>query len=303
MATVNKRTGEPQAVVINGIDAGGVMTARIQAGFENNIHSAPDGLQVPLKDKEIQYVRGTVVTQDWPHAIELLTGAATTLVFYERKRGVAAANGYIKHTITNPVIHRIDIAVTKGAYMTVAFAFECKAADETSGVSAMWAIADDQTPPTDLAAARGGYRVITTAHSSAGTLIDIYHVTAFNLTITMRIAKACNDGDVGYTCVDAVLTGITCSGSISFQDSGIATALLTAQQLLLAAADDLVLTLRQSQGAANKTLTIANVDFSSIGGDASAETDFTGHTVNFEVVNDFSAPLTLDGANEIVTIA
>ena len=34
MATVNNRVGLPQAIVINGIDTGGAMTARISAGYD-----------------------------------------------------------------------------------------------------------------------------------------------------------------------------------------------------------------------------------------------------------------------------
>ena len=64
MTTVNNRLKKPQALVINGVDAGGIMTARILMGFDSRIASAPDGLEVPLSDREIQFVRGTVVTQD-----------------------------------------------------------------------------------------------------------------------------------------------------------------------------------------------------------------------------------------------
>jgi hypothetical protein len=92
MATVNKRVGLPQAVTINGVDAGGAMVARIQEGYDNILRSAPDGLQVPVKDKEAEYVRGEIVTQDWVEAVNLLTGTVGTFVFYERKSGVAPSS-------------------------------------------------------------------------------------------------------------------------------------------------------------------------------------------------------------------
>lgn len=69
MATVNKRVKNPQVQTINGIDAGGAMQIRIQAGFDNKAKSAPDGLAVSLQDKSVQYVRGSIVTQDWIHAV------------------------------------------------------------------------------------------------------------------------------------------------------------------------------------------------------------------------------------------
>jgi len=303
MATVNKRVGLPQAMVINGVDAGGNMVARIQEGFDNVMRSSPDGLQVPVKDKEIEYVRGEVVTQDWVEAVNLLIGVVGTYVFYERKSGVAAATGYIKHTLTNPVIHSFNITVAKGGYAGLRFSFECKAVDETEGIAAMHTVEDAQAAPAYIAAARGAFRVKTATHSSGGTLITIYHVTAFSFSITLPLARACNDGDVGYTCVDARLDGMSCEGSITFQDSTIAAGAVTAQKLLVAAADALVLTVTQSGGAADKVITIANADFNSIGGDSGADKVFTDYTANFDVANDAGTPLTLEGDNKIITIA
>jgi len=298
MATVNKRVGLPQAIVINGVDTGGAMTARIDAGFDNIMRSGPDGLQVPVKDKEIQYVRGTIVSQDWVEAINLLIGAVGTYVFYERKSGVAEANGFIKHTITAPVIHRMSINFTKGGYATISFDFECRPADETKTIANMWAMEDGQAKPSYISAARGGFRVESAAHGA----IDIYHVTAFDFTLTLPLVRACNDGDVGYTCVDARLDGLTAGGSISFQGGEITGAILTCQKLIAAAAAALVIVVSQSQGAANETITINNVDFDNIGSSSDANAPFTGYTAAFDVANDPDTPLTLEGANKIITI-
>jgi len=299
MATVNYRVKSPQAITINGVAAGGAMTARILTGYDNIIRSSPDGLEVPLRDKEIEFCRGTVVCQDYSEAINLLTGTSDTYVFYERKSGVAATTGYIKHTITNPVIHRITIRQTKGGYAVVEFDFECKAADETKGITDMWALEDDQAAPTYVSAARGGYRVVSTTHGGEA----IYHVTAFDFTITLRLARACNDGDVGYTCVDAYADGgLTAGGSVSFQDGSIDTAVIRAQALATADKGDLVLTLGQAQGAANKIITIANADFDSVSNNSDANSPFTVYTGNFEVSNDSGTQLTLEGANKILTI-
>lgn len=303
MATVNMRTGLPQAVKINGVDAGGVMTARIDAGFENVMHSAPDGLQLPTKDKEIQYVRGTIVTQDWVEAINLLVGTVGTYVFYERKSGVAEATGYVEHTITAPVIHRVSINFTKGGYATISLDFECRAADETKTIADMWAVLDSQAAPTYISAARGGYRVETAVHGVDPNDIDIYHVTAFDFTLTLPLVRACNDGDVAYTCVDARLNGLTAGGSISFQGGEITGAILTCQELIAAAAANLVIVVTQSQGAADKTITIAKVDFNSIGSSSDVNTPFTGYTAAFDVANDPDTPLTLEAAPKIIDIA
>ena len=299
MATVNKRIYHPQAMAINGIDAGGTMTANINCGFDNILRSAPDGLQVPLRDREVQFVRGTIVSQDWIEAIALLTGTLGTYVFYERKSGVAEATGYIKHTITAPVIHRIALAITKGGYATVSFDFECRAADPTKTIADMWAMTDSQNAPTYIAAARGGYRVESAVFA---TTINIYHVTNFNFSIALPLVKECNDADIGYTCVDALLDGLTANGSISFQDATITATALLAWTLVTHTKDTLILTLTQGQGAADKVVTVAGVEFDNAGQNSSANAPFTEFTVNFEVANDPTTQLTLAGTNKIITI-
>lgn len=301
MVTVNKRVGIPTAFVINGVDAGGAMTAAINAGYDNIMRSSPDGLQVPVKDKEAQFVRGTIVTQSWTEAVNILTGVVGTYIFYERKSGVAEATGYVKHTIINPVISRLTVNQAKGGYMTISFDFECRAVDETKTILDMWALLDEQAAPAYVSAARGGWRVVTAVHGAE----NIYHLTSFNFSLTLPLVKACNDADVGYTCVDARLDGLMAAGSLSFQDATITavTLELLCQKLLVAAKADLVITLKQSQGAANKVITIANVDFNNVSGNSNADAPFTGYTATFDVANDPDTPLTLEGANKIIAIA
>lgn len=299
MATVNERVGVLQASVINGVDAGGAMSARIEAGYDEIMESEPDGLEVPMSDRGVQYVRGTVVTQDWIHAVDLLTGTVGTYVFHERKSGVVPATGYIKHTITNPVIHNVKLDITKGGYGTVTFDFECRAADETKTIADMWGMLDDQAAPTYVSAARGGYRVQTALLGA----LSIYHVTAFSFSIKLDLVKAANDADVAYTCVDARLDGARPTGSITFQDSTITTAKLKAQDLALAARATLVVTVTQGGGATAKTITIAGVVFDSSGSNAGATVKFTDYTMPFRVTNDTTTQLTLDGTNKILVIA
>ena len=302
MTTVNNRVGIPQAIVINGVDAGGAMTAAITAGYDNIMRSAPDGLQVPIKDKEIQFVRGIVATQDWVEVVNLLIGVVGTYVFYERKSGVAPAAGFIQYTITNPVIHQASFTLTKGGYATASFSFECRAADETKTIADMWALLDAQAAPTYISAARGGFRVVSAVHGVDPNDIDIYHVTAFNFTLTLPLVKACNDSDVGYTCVDARVSGLTAGGSISFQGGEITGAILTCQELIAAAKAALVITAKQSQGGANKAITIANVDFNSVSSPSDVNATFTEYVGTFDVANDPDVPLTLAGDNKIIAI-
>ena len=301
MVTVNKRAGVIQAVTVNGITPGGTLRADIECGFDNKIQSVADGLEVPIKDQEVQFCRGKVVSQDWSLAIDLLTGTVGTLVFYERKSGTVVATGFVEHTINGPVIHLINFNIRKGLYSPVTYNFECRAADETKGFADMWVPLDDQAAPTYISADRGGYRVVSAALGA----IDLLHTTGLDFTIKMPLAKECNDSDVGYTCVDARSSGITARGSISCQDMSVATATLLSQRLLAAARGDLVITVVQGSGAANKVITIAGVKFesSSRAYDNSDPKSFIETRHNFEVTNDTTTQLTLSGANKIITIA
>ena len=147
MATVNKRAGKAQAAVINGVDNGGLMSASIQAGYDDINQTPADGLDIPLIDRQTEFVRGSISSQDWTHIIDLLTGAVGTYVFYERKSGVVAATGYILHTLTAPVIQRCGISLNHRGYGVINADFECRAADETKGITDMWAMTDSQSAP------------------------------------------------------------------------------------------------------------------------------------------------------------
>jgi len=301
MATVNKRAGKAQAAVINGVDAGGLMVAAIQAGFDDILQSPADGLEIPLIDRATEFVRGSINSQDWVHLVDLLTGVVGTYVFYERKSGVAVATGYIKHTLTAPVIHRCGINLTHRGYGTANADFECKPADETKGVADMWQLADTQAAPSYISAARG-LEITACVHDAT---LTVKHVTGLDFVIAMLMSKASQDGDVGYTAVDAELGGIPPTGTLRFQDSSVKdeSTELMAEQLLAAAAGDLVLTVKQSQGATAKTVTIANVVFDSIDTAPAAGTPYTEYSMPFRVANDADTPLTLAGTDKIITIA
>lgn len=298
MATVNNRVMKPQAVTINGISAGGLVTCRLQAGYDNILQNPVDGLQVSMVDRLTEFVRGNLVSQDWIHFLELLTGTMGTYVFYERKSGAAEATGYIKHTITNPVVHRCSLNLTHRGYGTVSADFECKAADETKGILDMWTPLDSQAAPSYVSAARS-LEITACAHGA----LSVYHVTRLSFDIVLQLIKASQDGDVGYTAVDALLVGIVPSGTLTIQDSAITTAKLKAVELITASAGDLALTVKQSQGAANKTLTIANVVFGSGEQNADVNSEYDEFNIPFMVANDPDTPLTLSGDNKIVTIA
>jgi len=304
MATVNKRTGRLYANVINGVDAGGIMTAALQEGYDNVMQSSPDGLTLPIVDREIQVCRGSIVSQDWVEFVNLLTGTVGTCAFSERNRDVAAATGYTDHVITNPVIHRAVLSFVKGQYATVAYNFECKAADETKGFTDMHTATDGQPAPDYVSAARGGYRVETIKHDpSGGSEIQFYHVSAFQFSLILPLIRRCNDADVGYTLVEAETDGMIAAGSVTFEDNSETGTALLYQQLLGQAHKNLELQLTQGQGATDKVVTIANVLFNDARPALGAGNPVNAVTANFVLNNVAGTPLTLDGANKIITIA
>lgn len=298
MATVNQRIFKPEATTINSVALGGAVTVRTQAGHEGIYRSAPDGLSLPVVDRDCQYVRGTVTVEDWPDAISLITGPLGTMVFYERKSGTAAGTGYVKHTVTNPVIHAIRLAITKGQFAGLSFDFECKFASEAATINDVWVMTDAQAAPTYVASARGGWRISAAVHGSQ----DIYHLMSAAFNLTIPVLKACNDADVGYTAVDACPeSGMSATGALGFQDAAITSTQLLMNILLVAAAADLVITVIQSAAAASKVITIANVFFGS-GSASGGGIKYTGFDLPFEVTNDATTPLTLAGDNKIITI-
>lgn len=295
MATINRRLSRGRITTVNGIDVGGMMSARIQKGYDEIITSAPDNLAVPLRDRGEQFCRGRIATQAWSLLIDLLTAVSGTYVFYERESGAAT---YTKHTLSGLVVHGVSIQMRKGGYADLAIDFECRAADETKGFADMHTLQRGQSAPVSwVNAARGGWRIESALHGST----NIYHVLSFSFGIKVPVSMQCNDGDVGYTCVDADQEAMAVAGAISFEDTGAGSVLLV-DTLLGAAASDLVLVVRQAAGAADKTVTIANAVFETGDYNGAAGQTYSSSSASFSVANSLAQPLTLAGANKIITI-
>lgn len=291
----NKRVYRPRTISINGVDAGGMMSARITEGFDNILTTPPDGLNFPLVDRLTQFCRGTLVTQDWVEFVNILTGASTSLVFYEKQSG---ADTFIKHTINNPIVHRARLSFNHRSYARVEFDFECKAASAADTLADMHEMTDAQTSPLYSPAVRG----VEITAASHGTQ-DILHVARFDFDIAFTLFKASHDGDLAYTAVDAAYGDSAPSGTLVFQDASITSAKLLAQTLVLASAAALELTIKQSQGAAAKTVTIANVLFGSADEGPSAESkDYSEFSLPFMVANSDTVPLSFDGDNKLISI-
>ena len=304
MATVNKRIIQGgQAHVINGVSAGGLVTHAIQAGYDDILQHPVDGYMLPMTDLVTEFVRGNFISQDWVQAILLLTGTLGTSVFYQRKSGVADATGYIKHTLYKPVIHKFALTIEHRKYATVNASYECQPASETGGIADLWTQTDGQNAPTQINAARG---LEITACALAS--LSIYHIVRLEFSIELPLMKFSADGDIGYTTIDAVLNGMKAYGTLTFQDADITTSQNKALQLLKAARGALVLSIKQSQGATAKTLTLNGVKFTSLGHNTTAPESGAvpgadEYSMPFIITNNTTTPLTLAGANKIITIA
>jgi len=288
---------------INGIDEGGPMSIVLDEGYAEIYRSPGDGNQVAVVERNAQYVRGVVVTQDWLTVLSLLTGTLGTYVYYVRNSGVAAATGYTKHTLTNPVIYAVSIKQSQGSNITVTFSFECRFATAAATISTVHAVLIGQALPAQIDPERNGWRVLSTVHG-VNPAINLFHVTAFDFGMALPLARASNDAWKGHGAVDVDLEGgLSPKGSISAQDFDAATAAEKKSQLLLAARGPLIITLTSEGGAANKVVTIAGVVF--IEGSSNFSSDRTKYadwTLNYEVSNDLALPLTLAGDNNIITI-
>ena len=88
------------------------------------------------------------------------------------------------------------------------------------------------------------------------------------------------------------------------QQADITTTQIKASALVQAAAAPLVLTVKQSQAASAKTLTINGVKFTSAGHDTNADgKDPDEFSLPFMIVNNTALPLTLSGTTKIVAVS
>ena len=221
-ATVNTRSHQAfhgGALVttanLNGVAAGGLMSASFQFGYEDIVTAPADGLSFPEVDRLTQYCRGTITSQDWINVISALNGAVGTYIFYSRESGAAT---YTKWTVTAPVIHSASFNLAHRGYGSCTWNFECKASNTTDGFATML-VADTATAtaPAVSVTTHRGLEILTVVHTTDTT--DIYHVTGLTFNVAGNLMKASQDGDTGYTAVDVVWGGTSMTGTMTIQDS------------------------------------------------------------------------------------
>ncbi len=291
MAT-NSRTYSPSRPVINGVSVGGLTSVAYEEGFDNKIESSGEGQAFPTKDRRGQFCRGTISCEDWVKMLSILTGTVGTFVVYERISGAAT---FIKHTFTNPVVSAVSLTVSNNKYSAITANFECRAADGTKTIVDMHKVEAAATLPDVVAAEYGGYEINSVVLGS----LAITHVTGLTFNMSATIIKSTGDDDLAYTAVDRVDDNLAVSGSLSFE-AGFASTSLISQQMLIASAADLVVTVKKAGGTAQKVLTIKSVSFENNSGNAQGK-GHTTNSANFTISG--STTLTLTGDTAAVTIA
>ncbi|MCE5184930.1 MAG: hypothetical protein LLF76_02250 [Planctomycetaceae bacterium] len=288
--------------VINGVDQGGEMSIAIDEGYDEIAESSVEGTEVAVVDRGAQYVRGVCATQSWMTVISLLAGTIGTYVFYERKSGAAAATGWLKHTLTSPVIWDVEFNWNQGSYGTATFKFECRFATAATVISDVHSLMDSQAGPTlSDELELGGYRI----DSAALGVLAIYGVSAFRFHLGLKLAKSSVGAALGYTSVDAELgaAGGRADGSLTFQDSSVATTVGKEAQLLTAARASLVLSGKMASGAENKKVTVAGVMFTTCSRRmVGNRQQYAETTANYIISNSLATPLTIAGANKIIVM-
>ena len=280
--------------IINGTDPGGLMVASIQAGYDNIITAPSDGYTFPMSDRFTEFVRGSVTSQDWTELILMYLGTIGTYVFYEKESGTQTAPDettatYTLHTLLAPVIHTASLNLAHRGRGTFSFGFECKAADTDDGIAEEWVILAAQAKPAAATAYAPALEITAAVHT-----VPFYHVLGLTLNWSGQLTRFSGDGDTGYTAVDTIWGGVPITGTITVQDS------VTMLTILANAEADLVLTVKQAQGAAAKTLTIKNVVFTNVSSDSSADGSYTAYALDFYSNSDATTPLEMATAVLIV---
>jgi hypothetical protein len=256
---------------INGVSAGGLMSANIDAGFDSIIRASHDGLSFPVNERLIPYVRGSITCQDWEKVISVFNGTLGTYTFYEALSGAAT---YYPHTITNPVIHSFSLNLLNGGYSSVTWNFECKPADGTKTITDMFASGAAAAKPAYLASQRA-VKIVSATHVSA-----IGYVTGATVNFTSNLLREMSDGGLGYTTVEAA-EPYNITGSVTFQNNDVASSKQYLTLLLTGAASDLVIVMKDSGLGGTATLTIKNVFFTTGNANKTSDGGYNSCTANF----------------------
>ena len=272
--------------IINGVSLGGLMSASIQCGYDDIVTAGADGYSFPETDRLTQFVRGTIQCQDWKEVLNVLGGASSRYVFYERESGGAT---WRMNTLYDPYIHSATLNFDHRGRASVSFGFECWASDAATGFSALWARSDAMGLPSDVISYSPGMEMTAGILGTSPVLGEpFYHLLNLTVNISGQIVRASGDGDVGYTAVDIVWGGVPMGGSMTFQDAS------DAWNLLQEVESDLYITINQCQGESDAYLILQNVLFTNLGSTSSAGPGHTPYTLDFILNSDGTTPIGYD---------
>jgi len=275
---------------INGVSSGGLVLAEVKAGYDTVLTPTYDGLLFGLPDRMIQYVRGSISSEDIESAINVLNGTLGTYTVYEKEWGLST---YTKHVITNPVIYALALNYVEAGLSTVQWLFECKAADGDKTCKDMCVSTATQEKPAYLGSDRAT-RITGVKHGE----VAINHVKEVTVNMAGLLLKDSSDGDIGYTAVSAERWGIT--GSVRFLDAAVAESVQKNIDLLDDSVGDLEVTMLDFGGGGSAAHTIANVLFTEVSANKGGDGKIQEFTADFVVTDDTETPLTLSTAITIV---
>jgi len=303
----NKRIYYAQGCTFNTQALGGTSEITVEAGWENVLQSAQDGLLgTPEPDKLVLVNRGSVASEDVKHFLTLLASTASEMTFYGRESGTNPIT-YGKGTLDDPQPLGGTLAIAKSGPATRQYA------RMTVNFEAIHAAADDFD---DVLGFQEGQSA--PAYTDAERLIDpiamthdgntILHPTSLNLSVQpVGVLRACDDSETGISVID--IAGYSITGSIGFADITQQTGPPTHERaiaLVKASRGSLVTTVRASRGGTNQVITSKNCDITRYRGRRQAAGGYWEHVCEFMLgwLDDSDNAMTLAaGDYQIVTIA
>lgn len=311
MAVPQERTYDAQAITANEVQLGGTSRLTVTPGYEQITRSRFGGRMGASRVlRGAKFVRGTLTCLDVTKVITLVTATPTLdadniMTFYVAEEGTSPTT-YTKHVLLRPVFFNPTVSIVPGGTdATFTVSFECRwvkaddtAADEFNEVDVTTTAVAEATVEADRVEPAILDEVTSVTHGA----VAVEHPGDFSFQITGGLRKHRNGGFKGHDSIAWVVDGLqfdfrTLSSVRSAQSK------TRVQELLDAAAADLVVIMSALDGGSPKTFTFANAVFLQGGGEHPA----VGHHVFnpngecefFDGVNHFA----LTGANLILTIA
>ena len=274
----NNRVFQAQALTTNTIAIGGLSLLRLAAKFQHVVASGQDGaFGIEDVDRAGMRIDAAMQCTDVVKANSILASTPGATTFYGKESGaatyktytIAAASGVIVWSGMNLALSKVADAVL-GCNGRIRFTTGAKTLADVIGVTA-GASAPSKTSPAPL------YRPHTASFTPVGgEAITPVHTESINLSCSAEVKSAFGDTDIGETAVDLAPWGplqvtLVHRDALAVSPSDIAAALVAAE------AGVLTVQLLGRGGAADKTLTINNLQW--LGSEEAHGPDYTDWTM------------------------